>query len=62
MLNAMLKQYSWDDLMCPCKSAQPISDAQFVALMAPTNSDTSINDVPLTAMPMRDPGFPVDAE
>lgn len=62
MLNAMLRQYSWDELMFPFASNEQISDAAFVALMAPTNSDTSINDVPLNAMPMRDPGMPSDNE
>jgi hypothetical protein len=54
MLNAKLKQYSWDELMRPFDSDDPLTDEQFTALMVPSNSDTPIDDVPLTASPMRD--------
>lgn len=57
MLNVTLRQYSWGDLMTPFGNDDPITDAEFVALMAPTNSDTSIDTIPLTALPMRDPAM-----
>ncbi|MDO8303288.1 MAG: hypothetical protein Q7T18_08605 [Sedimentisphaerales bacterium] len=62
MLNATLKQYTWDELMTPFGNNKPITDDEFTALMAPTNSDTSIDNVPLTAFPMRDPAMSGYAE
>ncbi len=62
MLNATLKHYSWDELMSPFGENRPITDSEFTALMAPTNPDTSINNVPLTAHPMRDPAISENAE
>jgi hypothetical protein len=55
MLDAKLKQYSWDDLLRPFDSDDPLTDEQFTSLMAPVNSDTPIDNVPLTASPMCDP-------
>ena len=57
MLNATFRQYTWDELMAPFGDDKPVSDDEFRALMAPTNSDTSIDNVPLTALPMRDPAI-----
>lgn len=55
MLNVTLRQYSWNELMRPFGDDKPISDEEFMSLMAPTNTDTPIDRVPLTALTMRDP-------
>jgi hypothetical protein len=38
MTNQLLRQHSWDEIMHPFGGSEPITDAQFQSLMAPTNS------------------------
>jgi hypothetical protein len=55
MLNASVRQFSWDELRRPFSGNENVSSAEFEKRMAPTNSDIVMNTVPLVAQRMSDP-------
>lgn len=55
MLNAAVRQFTWDELRRPFDGNECVSSDEFETRMAPTNSDIAINDVPLVAKGMCDP-------
>ncbi len=55
MLNASVRQFSWDELRRPFSSGENVSTTEFEKRMAPTNSDISLDTVPLVAKRMCDP-------
>ncbi|MDP2752359.1 MAG: hypothetical protein Q8O31_07135 [Rhodocyclaceae bacterium] len=52
MLNVMLKQFTWCELMRPfgIDGDRPITDKQFEDLMRPTNDDVSIEGVKIRCL------------